>query len=141
MALGCGPAVDAQPAPSPAPLIASRAAPPGEGLVCAWALVVNSAEVGRRCFPGENPGFQAELERSEAKLDAFVRANGKNTTPQSIAQFKATQGHVGRPKEQVCFADAIIIYRSFEKAGVEKLREMVDKGVARPGEPTWGSCL
>lgn len=141
MALGCGPAVDAQPAPPPAARKPPREPPPGEGLICTWALVVNSAEVGRRCFPGENPEFQAELERSEARLDAFVPANGKDATPENIARFKATQGHVGRPKDQVCFADAIMIYRAFEKAGVQNLRETVDKGVARPGEPTWGSCL
>lgn len=135
MMLACGPAISAG-APT-----AAREPPPGEGLVCAWALVVSAAEVGRRCFPGENPEFQAELERSEAKLDAFVRANARSSTPEDIARFKATQGHVGAPKERVCFADAIIIYRGFEKGGAAKLREMIDKGVARPGEPTWGTCL
>ena len=79
MMLACGPAISAG-APT-----AAREPPPGEGLVCVWALVVSAAEVGRRCFPGENPEFQAELERSEAKLDAFVRANAGSrpllTTP------------------------------------------------------------
>jgi hypothetical protein len=126
------PAGDAAPAP--------REPPPGEGVVCLWAMVSLSAEVGRRCFPGENPGFQTALAQSENRIDDYVRANQKDITPEQIAQFKATQGHVGRPTEQVCIPDAIALYRAFEANGPE-LRTTVDRAVAAGPAELGRLCL
>ena len=100
-------------------------------------------EVGKRCFPGEHPEIQAELSRSVGRLDAYVAANDSRATPGMIAEFKRTQGHVGGPQEFLCKddGDPAQMYRAFRAQGSQKLRETVDKVVARAGPPTWGDCL
>ena len=119
----------------------SRDPPPGEGIVCAWALYSVAAQVAARCFPGENPALEAELRNSVTKLDAYVARNSKDATPANIEKFKQEQGGVGAPVERLCKGDAVMVYRAFERAGPDKLRLETDKATARDGPPSWGTCL
>ena len=119
----------------------AREPPPGEGVICAWAIYTTVAEVGGTCFPRENPALQAELRRSVSRIDAYVLRNSKGATPEQLTAFKRQQGHVGAPAARLCVADAIQLYRSLEKAGAAKLSAGVDAMLARDGEPTWGTCL
>jgi hypothetical protein len=138
--LGAISKADAQAAPpQDAPSQAARRLPPGEGIFCALAIYSVAREVGRQCFPGEDPEYQAELGRSVAKLDAFVLRNSK-TTPAELAKFKTDQGQ-GAPRELLCKGEAVGIYRAVENGGAERLRTSIDSAVARPGQPTWGTCL
>ncbi|MBI1251792.1 MAG: hypothetical protein GC189_10000 [Alphaproteobacteria bacterium] len=119
-----------------------RTPEPGEGVICAWALYSVAAEVGRRCFPGQNVEVNEELVRSVARIDAFVIANtDPQTTKQQIDEFKRQQGGVGADQESLCRGDAVQIYRSLAAQGALEIRRSIDTLVSRPGSPTWGTCL
>jgi len=74
------PAAEAPPDPA-----AER--PAGEGVLCMMAIANAMAEVGRRCRPGEDPEFQAELARSIARFDDYVQRNAP-ATPADLAAFR-----------------------------------------------------
>ena len=128
----------AQSAP-PGPSAPER--PAGEGAICAWAIYTAIATVGAKCFPGENPDYQAELQQITGKLDAYVARNAKDMTPAKAAEFKRRQGHTETPAEQLCRGDAVMLYRAFERADRPKVRADLDKLLAKDGPPTWGTCL
>lgn len=113
---------------------------PATGVLCMWALVTAVAEVGRRCRAGEDPAFQAELDLSVERVDEFVRRNS-DSTPEQVAAFKREQGLVGAPAAQLCTGDPLQLYEAFASAGPDALRSSVDDLLARPGPPTWGTCL
>lgn len=125
---------------APPPGMAQRTPPPGEGIICAWAIYAAAAEIGARCFPREAPEFQAELNRSVGRIDAYVLKNSK-ATPEDVARFKRDQGHVGYPKELICKGDGLQLYHSLKSVGAARLRAATDAAVGQPGEPTWGTCL
>lgn len=129
VALATGPAV-AQPSSEK----------PGEGVICAWAIMTTMAEVGDRCFPGEDPDYQRELHSAVSRLDAYVAKNSKRT-PAEIQAFKRQQAHVGAPVEAICHGDVVEMYRALHKRGAPSVRAIVDQVAAHDGEPTWGTCL
>jgi hypothetical protein len=134
---------DEAPAPSEAPASPEApATPPGEGVLCVWALLTVAAEVGRRCHPGEEVEFQEELAASLASIEAFVVANSDPPpTPEEIARFKHDQGRVGAPLALVCTDNAEQLYRGILGVGAAELHTHVELMLARPGPPTWGTCL
>lgn len=123
-------------APSPQ----ERETPPGEGVICMFAIMGAMAEIGARCLPEEAPAFQAEARRSAERLEAYVLANS-DTTPAQIAEFKADQTGVGAPEAQLCQAESLEFYRHMAALDVAELSAAVDELVAVPGSPTWGTCL
>mgnify|MGYP001577641169 CR=1 FL=1 len=123
------------PAPAAAPQL-----PPGEGVFCAAAILALAAEVGARCFPGQDSGLQAELRQSVARIDAFILQNS-STTPAELETFKKEQAHVGAPAAVLCQGDASDLYLGLRKGGPNPIRENTDLLVSRPGPPTWGTCL
>lgn len=118
-----------------------RQAPAGEGIVCAWAIYTTMASVGAKCFPGKNPRLQADLDDLVTKIDAYVLRNARSMSPALIADFKRRQGHVDTPASELCQGDAVTMYQAFERADWPRIRQELDKGLARDGEPTWGTCL
>lgn len=109
-----------------------REAPPGEGVICAWGIYSFVSEVVERC---------AELKRSVERLDAYVRANSE-ITPEQFDRFKREQANVGAPESAICqagVADGLV--DSLTRVPVHDLRASIDELVARPGTPTWGTCL
>jgi hypothetical protein len=125
--------------PPPARPQEARIPAPGEGVLCLWALTSAAAEIGRQCRVGQNPAFQAELERSVDRFDHYVLANG--LTAEEVAQFKRQQGLSGAPGGQACTGDLISFYDHMAAGGPEALRSAVDGLISRPGRPSWGDCL
>lgn len=126
---------------SSAPVQTRRETPPGEGVICAWAIYSHVADVVERCPTGASPELKAELTRSVERLDAYVWANSDITQAQ-FDQFKREQANVGRPEAEVCqqrIDDGLV--DSLTQMPVEELRTFIDGAVARPGTPTWGTCL
>lgn len=124
-----------------APSGKERIAPPGEGVICAWAIYSLLDEVGSRCFPGRDPAHQAELKRSVAQLDSYVARNAKDLSADEVAKFKRDQARVGAPKELLCRGDPLMMYEAFRDQDPAELRRSVDAVVARDGAPTWGTCF
>ena len=143
--------------PSPKPLAAAvaiimasvvaaraqvREPEPGEGVICAWAIYSAMIEVASRCFPGEHADVQVALRDGVSRIDDYVRRNGEPPpSEEDIARFKREQGLVGAPTEQLCHGDAVGMYHAIAAQGAEKIRESIDAVVARPGRPSWGTCL
>ena len=131
--------------PSTAPS-QERQAPPGEGVICAWAIYAVISNVAERCDPDGDPDLRAELRRAVERLDAYMAAN-TNLTPEQIHAFKVDQAHIDVPTTELCASEAVDLYRGFERGrddgevNVQALRSHVDGLVARPGTPTWGTCL
>ena len=116
--------------------------PPGEGVICAWAIYSAMAEVGSRCHPGEDVEVQKELTRAVASIDAYVIANSTPApTPEQIEGFKRSQGSVGDTKAQLCRGDMDELYGAIAAQGAPEIRRFIDELVARPGPPTWGDCI
>ena len=124
---------------SPAPQV-SREVPPGEGVICAWAIYSLIEEVGRRCAPERYPEGQAELRRSVQRLDDYVRANSQ-LTPEEIARFKSEQAHIGAPEAELCQGEPLQMFEGVGQIDPVELSTSIDALVARPGTPTWGTCL
>jgi hypothetical protein len=118
-----------------------RLSPPGEGVLCMMVFVDVAAEVGRRCFPGQNLPFQTRVESAEAKFDAYVLKNGP-ATPAQLAAFKKDQARIGSPAFE-CNAggDLVQTYKNFLAVDPNFLTTEVDKLLARPGRPTFGDCV
>ena len=114
---------------------------PGEGVICGWAIYTALAEVAARCFSGENPAYQAEINEGLARLDAYVQKNTPSITAQQIAAFKREHGFLGMPSEELCKSPAAEIYRAIEASDRGRMRSELDQSLARAGEPTWGGCI
>ena len=124
-----------------APVQTPRETPPGEGVVCAWALYSFAADVVERCPSDVSAEMKAELKRSVERLDAYVRANSE-ITPEQFDTFKREQANVGRPEAEICEAgvgDGLV--DGMTQMPVAQLRTYIDGITARPGTPTWGTCL
>ena len=124
---------------SPAPQV-PRETPPGEGVICAWAIYSLVEEVGRRCAPGRYPEAQEELRRTVQRLDDYVRANS-DFTPEQISRFKSEQAHIGASEAELCQGDGLQMFESLARIEPGDLSLSIDALVARPGDPTWGTCL
>jgi hypothetical protein len=98
------------------------------------------AEVGKRCFPGQDPAFQSDLARSVERLEEYVLRNSERTA-EDLAAFKKEQAHVGAPEAAVCHEEAMDMYRHLAARGPEPVKSMTDELVVRPGTPKWGDCL
>ena len=116
---------------------------PGQGVICSMAILNAMAEVGRRCFPGQNPEFQAELARATALIDDYVLRNS-DWTPADLERFKREQAHVGDTEAfpSLCHdRDVVGMYRQMAASDLAQTRADTDRMLARPGRPTWGDCL
>jgi hypothetical protein len=122
------------------PEMPTRVRPPGEGVICAMGLYNIIAEVGRRCMPGQDPAFQAELNRAITQIDDYVLRNS-TLTPADLNRFKREQALLGAPEARLCRNDLIAQYRHAASMGGDRLREETRLLLARPGPPTWGDCL
>jgi hypothetical protein len=121
---------------APAPL---RESAPGEGVICALAITIAVAEIGRRCFPGQDAAVQAELARTEARIEDYVLRNAPANRA-ALDRFRRDQlgSGVGTP---FCEGDAAGMYRAIAGEGVARIRAGADRLLARQGRPTWGDCL
>lgn len=119
-----------------------RQTPPGEGVVCMWAITTALSEVGRRCYPGQYVEAQRALTDAVARIDAYVLQNADPTpTQDQIDGFKRQQGSMDSTDAELCSGEANRFYVSFVEQGADAITQSVDGLLARPGPPTWGSCL
>ena len=103
---------------------------PGEGVLCAMAMHNLAAEVGRRCFAGRDPAFQADMENIVARIDAYVLANS-DWTEADLAAFKRAQSKIGQPEERICQADLKDLYERWVRQAPE-INASIDTLLARP---------
>ena len=120
--------------PPPATIAAST------GVICMMAIFNAVAEVGRQCFSGQDPEFQAELRRTVDQIDQYVLRNSP-ATPADLERFKREQANIGEPQAAVCQPEMIGMYRDMANLGAARLRSEADALLARPGPPEWGDCL
>jgi hypothetical protein len=121
----------------------AEGAPPGEGVICTMAIFGAIAEIGRRCYPDRLPEFQAELRQSLVRLDAYVLANS-DMTAEDLERFKADQSGAGLSDAELCSSEFGSVYtepQATEAMDADDLRSSIDQLVARPGTPTWGTCV
>jgi len=121
----------------------ARKPPPGEGVLCAWSIMAAIAEIGRKCHAGEDVELQGKLDGAVARIDAYVLANSDPaTTRAQIEEFKRIQGHNDVPAGKMCVpGDGEIMYQEFARAEPDMIRTWLDELLARPGNPSWGTCL
>lgn len=80
-----------------------RKPPPGEGVLCSWAILAAIAEIGRKCHAGENPALQAEMDVAIARIDAYVLEHSDPAYTQAdVEKFKRFQGHKDTPAASMC---------------------------------------
>jgi hypothetical protein len=113
---------------------------PPTGVLCAWALTSIAHEVGRRCRPGQDPAFQAELDRTIQRFEDYALRNS-DATPAQVAEFRRGQGMAEAPNGELCVGDPLMLYNHMAAAGVDSLRSAADELVARDAPPQWGDCL
>jgi hypothetical protein len=111
---------------------------PGEGVLCTWAFARAAAQIGRACDAGRDPEFQAELERTVGRFEAYARDAG--WTPERIAQFEREQGSLPSRGGDVCTGEMTSLYHQMSARGPAALHAAVDRLVSRAGSPTWGDC-
>lgn len=118
----------------------AREPPPGEGVICALAIYSAIAEVGARCRAGQDAALQSSIRGIVASLDDYVLRNG-DISPEQLRKFKASQAGATTPTERLCKGDVVLMYDAMKGQDARKVRSEVDKLLARPGQPTWGTCL
>ncbi len=123
------------------------AQPPSEALVadttgtiCAVAIFHAMDEIGRRCFPGEDPAVQAALGAAAGRLDAHVVAKGAMSREENVA-FGRQMSSRDEPTAQLCSGDGPSMYRQVRSYGAEAIAAETDRLIARSEMPEWGSCL
>ncbi len=116
---------------------------PGEQVICIWAIYGVAAEVGKRCHANEDPGVQAELQRSLSRIREYVLANSDPAvTPEQVETFERNQTHSDAPQDAAfCRGDAEQLYQSITEQGEQTIRTSTDDLLARPGNPSWGTCF
>lgn len=113
---------------------------PGEGVLCMAAITTVAREVGRRCYPNENPELLAELNRSVDNFDSYMLANGVSAS--DLKKFKEQQAGINSPTDAMCSGDTVVLYKGFTKPGmIAELKKGVAELTRRPGRPEWGDCL
>jgi hypothetical protein len=96
--------------------------------------------MSQRCPVNAKPALQDELRRTVEMLDAYMAANSA-ITPEEVARFKSEQSLVGAPEAELCQEETLSLYESVSDIDLDELRTQIAALTARPGEPTWGTCL
>lgn len=127
---------------APAASVARQASTPprpgGDGVLCALALMSRRVAVAHQCSPDTAPEAQAEVRRQVERLEGYVLANGM-TLPELVALKRQALSDLSDP--QMCAAQREEGFRDISEADIAPLRTQIDGLTARPGTPTWGSCI
>lgn len=105
-----------------------------------FAITSVVAEVAERCFPKEAPQVRTQFRAMTTRLEAYVLANSPEVTAADLARFRHEQGGANVPADKLCRGEAAEMYRVMSTK-TDQLRAAVDKAVAKPGKPTWGTCF
>jgi hypothetical protein len=109
------------------------ARPPGDAVLCERWFLSMAEQIGGRCLPGEDPAVLAELQHSEAVLEAYISANSDNAG-EDLAKSKVDLG--GRAG--YCDQNSLLAFEHYRRLGAPAIRAITDATVSRPGKPTWG---
>lgn len=109
---------------------------PREGLICVWAIYANILEIGRRCGVTPNPAFQAELEGSVARMEAYARRQ----SPARAADMAVWRQREIVGDTRLCDADAVRSYDEFARLDLARVRQDVDEMLARSPPVDWGNA-
>lgn len=121
----------------------SEKAAPGTGVLCMAALLNVAVEVGKACYPADNPVGQQRLQSLLKQLDDYMLQDSE-WSPERLSEFKKKQGGAGFSEHVSCEqldADTKGFYTNFVNADPEKMKQGIDDLTAIPGKPSWGDCL
>ena len=121
------------------PANAADSQEPRSGLICAWAMLRTSVEVGRRCRVGTHPGLQETLEHSVARLEEHARQRSPEVWPQMQDYFR--RRIAGKTDAQLCAAEPVNFYSEMATGEPEALRDETDRVISLPGPVEWGDCV
>jgi hypothetical protein len=125
------------PAPQAAATAPAEAQEQG-GLLCSLGRLHIIESVGRRCFAGQDGAFQAGVAEAIARLEERAQAGGMSRA--DLHAFASSMAGAQRPEASVCDLEGRMIYRTAVESGLDPLRAEVERQVARPGPPGWGTC-
>ena len=106
----------------------------GEGLICVWAIYSNLLEIGRRCGVTPSPAFQAELEGSVSRMEAYARRQ----SPARAADMAGFRRREIVGDTRLCDADAVGTYHELSRTDPARVRQDVDEMLARSPPVEWG---
>lgn len=112
---------------------------PRRGLICLAAIHHAMAEVGKRCLPGKNPAFQANLEAMIPRIDRRILQDPR-FTPDILDRLMRQQNGSELTDAQFCGSDALELYTQMMARSGEMHNE-IEWTLARPGPAEWGACL
>jgi hypothetical protein len=111
---------------------------PNGGVLCGWASLFAAHADRERCYPGEKSEFGAALDDSILRVERFIKEND----PEALETLERERSHIRRLVRQPegCLSDRDSIYRSAERAGIELLRNWLDRLLAVPRKATFARC-
>lgn len=114
----------------------------GKGAVlCSWSVLVLAQEVGRRCPALREPALQTELDRTVAKVDAFILANSsQKPTRADLARWKARTME-GLTPAGLCAGEPLELYMEVRKLGPSHIRASTNDLLSIPREPVMNPCF
>jgi hypothetical protein len=104
------------------------------------ALYSAAHQFARVCRAGEAPELEVGLSKAVTRLSDYVVANGGRSRA-DVEQFMLEQGGAGKTAEALCRGAAAMLYEALSGEGPQALQNAVDAAVARPGKPTWDTCV
>jgi hypothetical protein len=129
--------------PTSAPIAKPQNTEPGEGVICAWAIVATVVEMGQRCAPDRHPETQMAFRESLQRFRSYAAENqaGSEIEGFDIDSLQAQLVDPGTPDAMLCGPDAMQFFEAMISQSPEDIRAMTDRLVERPGPPSWGTCL
>ena len=117
------------------------AGPPGRGVLCLGTILYWAKEIGERCYPGDDPAYQARLQTYAERFDSYIVRNVDGGA-EALAQFKASQGLGQGTEKQVCeAAEDYDFYSHMRHVNDDEMKAGIDALLARDGPPSFGDCL
>ena len=115
----------------------------GKGAVlCVWGIYQAARAAGRTCHKGQDQAFQAELDRSLSRTDAFIVRNSRNRVTRADLAKRRTVGLKQlRQQGDLCTGDADRLYRAMLVGGAARLRSQTADLLSIPREPVMAPCL
>jgi hypothetical protein len=115
----------------------------GKGAVlCVWMIYAEVQATGQTCFKGQDQAFQAELDSSIKRIDAFIIKNSSRPVTQAGLDARKAQGRqqLGAIKN-LCTSGAAQMYQALRAGGPDKLRASTTDLLSIPREPVTNPCL
>ncbi len=116
---------------------------PGEGVLCFGTFIYVADMQAKTCYAGEDDEYQAWLDQTAKKFDAYMIRNFPNGEA-DLSRFKESQGIQTPGDKRLCDMaddDDSNVYIHWRAADLDKLDEGVTTMLASDGIPRWGDCV